>query len=273
MSDRQPPLETSRPREQARKSAPPLDAGVPGAAAPAFKGAPGARQATFQAPPRGVPPGGGDPGEKRIRSQPIRPPVPATAAPVAGQQAGWRWTWMLVAVAAIAWLTALGLLGSAGSDARISSPRLTLALAWAAAAFLTFLPLELRLGLPGITLQGMIGWTLLGYMLAFVPAPTGWLLELPDLPVYLLMFVALFYALASAALPLTYLLGLRLYSRRLHQHDLRRSRRQAREIGLLAVALMTLAALRVLMPLTALLLIAVFALVETLLLSQVAPEA
>jgi uncharacterized membrane protein YhaH (DUF805 family) len=194
---------------------------------------------------------------------------PVDATPSAPR---WRWTWVVVAVAAIAWLVAIGLLsGGSGAD-RVSSPRLTLAAAWAFAALVTFLPIEIRRGLPGLTLQGVTGWTLLGYMLAYVPPPTGWLLELPDLPVYLLFFVALFYALSAAALPLTQELGQRLYSRRLHQNDLRRSRRQAYEIGLLAVAVMLLASLRVLMPLTILLLVAVLVLVETLLLSQVAPE-
>ena len=47
---------------------------------------------------------------------------------------------------------------------------------------------------------------------------------------------------------------------------------QAREIGLLAVALMVLAAMRVLMPLTGVLVVAVIVLVETLMLSQVTPE-
>jgi len=113
---------------------------------------------------------------------------------------------------------------------------------------------------------------LLGYILAFVPPPTGWLLDLPDLPVYLIFFAALFYAIAALTLPLTYVVGRQIYAHRMHQLDLRRARRQAYEFGALAVALTLLAALRVLTPLTGLLLVAVFILVETLLLSQVAPD-
>jgi hypothetical protein len=177
-------------------------------------------------------------------------------------------------LAAIAWIVALGLLvTSAGTLAgRVASPRLLLAAVWGLAALITFGPIEFRLGLPGITWQGIAGWVLLGYTFAFVPPPTGWLLDLPDAPVYLLFFVALFYAVSSAALPFTYLLGQRLYTRRMHQQDLRRSRRQAYELGVLVVALMVLAALRALSPLTALLVVAAVLLVETLLLSQVAPE-
>jgi hypothetical protein len=146
-------------------------------------------------------------------------------------------------------------------------------MAWAVAAALTFLPVQLRLGLPGLAWQGLAGWTLLGYVLAYVPPPTGWLLDLPDLPVYLLLFVALFFAIATASLPLTFLAGRRLYRRRMHRLDLRRARRQAYELGVLAVTLAVLAGLRVLSLLTGLLLVAIFVLVETLLLSQVAPEA
>ena len=143
---------------------------------------------------------------------------------------------------------------------------------WGLAALITFLPAEFRLGLPGLTWQGVTGWVLLGYILAFVPPPTGWLLDLPDLPVYLVFFLALFYAVAAAALPLMFLLGLRMYTQRIHRLDVRRARRQAYELGLLAVALMVLASLRLLAPLTGLLLIAVFVLVEILLLSQVTPD-
>ncbi len=216
---------------------------------------------------------------RRVRSQPlaVRPAAvsPGALAPerVASPQGAWRWTPVAAGLAVLAWVVAIGLLvTSSPLDGRVSSPRLLLAVAWGAAAMLTFAPVEFRLGLPGLTLQGILGWVLLGYILAFVPPPTGWLLELPDLPVYLLFFVALFFAIAAAALPLTYLLGRRMYVRRMHQLDLRRARRQAYEIGILAVALMLLAELRVLMPLTGLLVVAVFVLVETLLLSQVAPE-
>jgi hypothetical protein len=216
----------------------------------------------------------------RVRSQPRGAQATATApSPVASEapvlpRGAWRWIPVVIAVAALAWLLAIGLLVTAGSalEGRVSSPRLLFAVVWAIAALLTFAPVEFRLGLPGLTWQGIIGWVLLGYILAFVPPPTGWLLELPDLPVYLLFFVACFYAVSSAALPFTYWLGQRVFARRMHQLDLRRARRQGRELGILAVALMVLAALRVLMPLTGLLVAAVIVLVETLMLSQVTPE-
>ena len=241
---------------------------------------PAGRPQTFRVPKPAEPPVEAAPRSSRVRSQPldVRPPPvlpePAVEEMLAPPQGSWRWTPMVAGLAAIAWIAALGLLvtGAGTLEGRVASPRLLLAAAWGLAALITFAPIEFRLGLPGVTWQGVAGWVLLGYTLAFVPPPTGWLLDLPDAPVYLLFFVALFYAVSSAALPLTYLLGQRIYTRRMHQQDLRRSRRQAHELGVLGVALMVLAALRVLSPLTALLVVAAVVLVETLLLSQVAPE-
>lgn len=215
------------------------------------------------------------PGQRQAQGAPNKLEVPQDDTPDKVQtRREWPWMALILGLAGIVWLAAIGLLVSGGSGIadQVSSPRMTLAVTWAAAAMLTFLPLEIRLGLPGLTWQGVGGWTLLGYTLAFVPPPTGWLLDLPDLPVYLILFLALFYAISAAALPLTYAIGRTIYARRMHQFDVRRARREAYELGGLAVALLFLAGLHVLSWLTALLLVAVFALVETLLLSQVAPD-
>ena len=214
----------------------------------------------------------------RVRSQPLAvqpaPVAPVAAPEVEAPRGPWRWTPLAAGLAVLAWLAAVALLvtASRGGDMSTGSPRTTLAIVWGIAALVTFVPLEFRLGLPGLTWQGLLGCTLLGYTLAFVPPPTGWLLDLPDLPVYLLFFVGLFHAGTAIALPFSYVAGQHFYIRRMHQLDLRRARRQAYEVGLLLVALTVLAALRVLSPLTGLLLVAVFVLVEALLLSQVAPD-
>lgn len=218
------------------------------------------------------------PARPRVRSQDLAvqyAPVNPAPAPVPSPASGpWRWTPLATGIAVLAWLGALALLVSASRGVGVpgSTPRVQLALAWGFAALVTFVPLEFRLGLPGLTWQGMLGCTLLGYVLVFVPPPTGWLLDLPDLPVYLLFFLGLFYTVTAATLPLTFLSGRRIYARRMHQLDVRRARRQAYELALLSVTLTVLAALRVLSPLTGLLLIAVFVLVEALLLSQVTPD-
>ncbi len=92
----------------------------------------------------------------------------------------WRWTPMIIGVAVLCWIVALSLLftGSSPVAPRLSSPRLTFVVVWVIASLFTFVPLEFRLGLPGLTVQGVTGWTFLGYILAFAPppaGPSGWL--------------------------------------------------------------------------------------------------
>lgn len=219
----------------------------------------------------------------RVRSRPLdapAQPVPRERAPVPIDwepepvTTPWRARPLVITLAVLAWLAALLLLladprraGAAGGELR-----LLLLLTWALAAALTFVPLQWRLGLPGLGWQGIVGWSALGYLLAFAPAPRGWLLDLPELPVYLLLFFAVFYAVSAAMLPLTYLLGQRVYRLRVHRLDVRRARRQAYEVGLLVVAVLVLAGLRVLTPATVILLAAVVLLTEALLLSQMRPQ-
>ena len=222
------------------------------------------------------------PQPNRVRSHPlvgpephrrVREPVPLDWEPEP-MQGPWRAKPFVVALATLGWLAAIGLLLS--DPARLAQtgllPHLLVPLVWALAAALTFVPLQFRLGIPGVGWQGMLGFATLGYLLAFVPAPTGSLLELPDVPVYLLLSFAIFYAVAAIAVPLTYMLGQRWYKLRIHRLDVGRARRQAYEIGLLVVVLLAMAGLRVLSPITVGLLILVIVLTEALLLSQVQPE-
>ena len=218
----------------------------------------------------------------RVRSQPLNPPVKRpqrVREPVPldwepePMRGPWRARPVVVALAMVAWALALALLPLAAQPTIAGLPaRVLVPLAWALAAGLTFVPIQFRLGLPGIGWQGTLGWAMLGYLLAFVPAPTGWLLDLPDLPVYLLLFLAMFYAVTAAMTPLTYLLGQRFYKLRIHRLDVGRARRQAYEVGLLCVVVLVMAALRVLSPITFGLLALVIVLTEALLLSQVQPE-
>jgi hypothetical protein len=219
----------------------------------------------------------------RVRSQPlnqtvtraqrVREPVMLDWVPEP-MQGAWPARPLVIGIAALAWILALAvLLGAASQTALAGLPvRALVPAAWGLAAALTFIPIQFRLALPGIGWQGTLGWAALGYLLAFVPAPTGWLLDLPDLPVYLLLFLALFYAVTAAMMPLTYLLGQRFYKLRIHRLDVGRARRQAYEIGLLVVIVLVMAALRVLSPITFGLLTLVMILTEALLLSQVQPE-
>lgn len=216
----------------------------------------------------------------RVRSQPINPPMPKRVRepvvldwepePMTGP---WRAKPFVVGLAILAWVAALALLVIAPDRTQATGlSRLLVPLIWATAAATTFVPIQLRLALPGIGWQSMVGFGLLGYILAFVPAPSGWLLDLPDLPVYLLLFLAIFYAVSAAIVPLIYLLGQRYYKLRIHRLDVGRARRQAYEIGLLIVVSLVMAGLRVLSPVTFGLLALVIVLTEALLLSQVQPE-
>lgn len=217
----------------------------------------------------------------RVRSQPlgvsapkrVREPVVVDwePEPMTGP---WRAKPYIVALALLAWITAAGVLATdvVQLEQRGLQPRLLVPLTWALAAAVTFIPIQLRLAIPGVGWQSMVGFGLLGYLLAFTPAPTGWLLDLPDLPVYLLLFFALFYTVTAMVVPLTYLLGQRWYKLRIHRMDVGRARRQAYEIGLLLVVTLALASLRVLSPVTFGLLALVIVLTEALLLSQVQPE-
>ncbi|MDP9313897.1 MAG: hypothetical protein M3R24_23965 [Chloroflexota bacterium] len=211
--------------------------------------------------------------ERQVVHKRVREPVPFDWEPEP-MQGPWVAKPLVIGLAALAWLVALGLLLAAperlvvaGVGARVLVP-----LSWGLAAALTFVPVQLRMALHGIGWQSIVGWALLGYLLAFVPAPTGWLLDLPDLPVYLLLFFAMFYTVTAAMVPLTYLLGQRFYKLRIHRLDVGRARRQAYEIGLLIVIALVMAGLRVLSPITFGLLALVMVLTEALLLSQVQPE-
>lgn len=231
---------------------------------------PRVRSQALPATPRRDPP---SPARREVPSTPrlepvfLQPPEPAPPGP-------WRWTPWAIALAVVAWIGALLLLttNAAQGLGQIGGLQRVIAVGWGLAAFLTFAPLQWRLHLGGLTWQGIFGWGLLGYLLAWAPPPTNGLLDLPETPVYLLLFLAVFYAVAAAVCPIAFLLGQRLFSHRLQRLDVRRARRQGYEAGVLAVAVLAMAGLRVLTPLTGILLVVVMILLETLLLSQMRPE-
>lgn len=174
--------------------------------------------------------------------------APATPYAAAGQhrtahQSVPRWLIVLVALAAALAAVAMLLVEPLRS---LGTPvfRVLLLLTWVIAATIIFVPLQRRLEAPGLAWQSVVGWALLGYILAFVPAPSGSLLDLPELPSYLLLFFAVFYAAATATTPVTWLVA----RRRLADPYLQaqRARRQAYELAALVVATMAMAALRVL---------------------------
>ncbi len=213
-----PPLRTASAgtRRPVARSADAVQPPAPRRAASARKSASGARSESLIPLPELLAP--------RRSAKPPEPEPPAPNLPddepTQTWALRWRWTPMIIGVAVLCWIVALSLLftGSSPMAPRLSSPRLTFVVVWVIASLFTFVPLEFRLGLPGLTVQGVTGWTFLGYILAFAPPPAGppvgWLFDLPDLPVYLLFFLALFYAVSAAALPLTVIGGRRVWVQR-----------------------------------------------------------
>lgn len=196
--------------------------------------------------------------------------IPAEAAPRGG-----RFSITLAAAAGLCWAAALALLLLADLYRQTDPFALQRLIFYGlvlAAGLLTFVPIQRAMGLPGLALEGVGGTALLCYTLAFVPAPTGWLLALPDLPVYALLMLALYWSVSAIALPFIYALGQRIFQQRARRLDIRRARRQAHEIGLLAVCVTALAGLRVLTWVSLLLVALILVTAELLFLSRVEAE-
>jgi hypothetical protein len=200
-------------------------------------------------------------------------PLPrATAAEDAGDAPHRRLSLLCAIAAALCWAGALLLLFVGRVDTTtepLASPRLLFYGLVVGAALLTFGPLEALLRIPGLTVEGVAGSALLLYTLAFVPAPTGWLLALPETPVYALLMAGVFLTAAAAATAPLFLLGRRVFRQRARQYDLRRARRQAHEVGALAALSVGMAGLRVLTPLSMVLLALILVVIELLFLSFV----
>jgi hypothetical protein len=133
----------------------------------------------------------------------------------------------------------------------------------------TFVPIQRQLQIPGLAFEGIAGSSLLLYTVAFVPPPTGWLLSLPDTPVYVIFAAALFWCSSAVVMPLIYVLGQRIFHLRARKYDLHRARRQAHEVGALLAICAILAGLRVLTPPGVVLLVLILVVSEMLFLSFV----
>ncbi len=175
----------------------------------------------------------------------------------------------LAAVVGTAWAGILAwlMIGSLGPQTS-QTPRLIFGLAVSGLGLLTWAPLQWATRLPVLTWRGTVGWGIVLWTLAFVPPPTQALVAgLPDIPVYLLFFGGLFLASNAVALPLIYLWGLRRYHNRAQRFDVSRSRRQATEFGLFVALCAVFAVMNMLEIVTVILLIAILALSEMVMLS------
>lgn len=183
---------------------------------------------------------------------------------------------LIAAIAGLCWAAVLALLlfgGLTAGDDPLSLQRLLFYALGLAAPVLTFAPVERAMGLHGLTVEGTVGVALLLYGLAFVPAPRDWLLDLPDLPVYGLLIMAVFLCGAALTRPLIHAATTRFFQARARAYDGRRVRRQSYELGLLLAVAAALAGLRVLTWVSLLLLAVALVIAELLFLSQVKAEA
>jgi hypothetical protein len=85
-------------------------------------------------------------------------------------------------------------------------------------------------------------------VLLYVPVPTRSMLSLFDVPVYLLMALALYWSVSSFMMPILYAVGQLLFSGRSRRYDVRRAYRQASLVGLIGVGVILLVGLRAMTP-------------------------
>ncbi|NJL34652.1 MAG: hypothetical protein HC893_13340, partial [Chloroflexaceae bacterium] len=141
-------------------------------------------------------------------------PAPATteqAESTTTRIARKTWSYILALAAGLCWAGALLLLFLADMHVEanpLAPQRVLFYVLVLAAGAMTFIPAAQWTGYEGLALEGIGGMALLLYTLAFVPPPTDWLLALPDLPVYLLFIMALFWSVSALVFPLCMRLGI-----------------------------------------------------------------
>jgi hypothetical protein len=177
-----------------------------------------------------------------------------------------RPTLLLITLALVCWVALLALLLFGGMDtvAPLDPQRLLFYGLALVAPILTLVPIERATGLLGLTVEGSVGLALLLAMLAIVPAPRAGLLALSELPIYGLMLLALFLSVSALVRPLIYQANLRFWPVRALPTNSRRVRRQSYAVGLLPVAIATLAALRVFTWISLLLVLVILVIIELL---------
>jgi hypothetical protein len=195
-------------------------------------------------------------------------PIPAKEQPAISN----RWSFVTALSAGLCWTGTLSLLllGDLHRETDPLAPqRLLFYTLVLASCLLTFVPVQYALNLPRLALEGVMATFVLIYTLAFVPPPTGSLLFLPDLPVYVLFIAALFWSSSAVALPFVYAAGQRIFKQRARRLDVGRAWRQSYEVGMLFAWVLILAALQVLTWVSLLLLVLIIGTAEVLFLSRV----
>lgn len=144
------------------------------------------------------------------------------------------------------------------------------------AAILTFVPLGRAIKSPMLAAEGVGGTVVCCYTIAFVPPPTTWIFSLPDLPVYVLFAVGVFWSVTAIAQPVIYLIRRRVVKQRMRtslplpgsSHVHLHIHRQAAECGLFVAMVIVFAGLRVFSWMSVVLLVLILVTTELLFLSR-----
>jgi len=149
---------------------------------------------------------------------------------------GFAWIGLLLAIFGMTW--------AAGN----LTQQLILIVVITVVAAITYVPVEYYLTARGVAIRGIAGSVLFFMVLLYVPVPTRSMLSLFDLPVYLLIALALYWSVSSFMLPMLYAVGQLLFSGRSRRYDVRRAYRQASLVGLVGVGVILLVGLRAMSP-------------------------
>lgn len=127
----------------------------------------------------------------------------------------------------------------------------------------TFVPLRARTRIPLYDVEGIAGWSSLGFILTFLRPGSP-----PSLGQFLFFILALTVALATIATLASYLVGLRLYRDDRRRYDVVRARRQGYLGATFLVALLVLHGIGTLTPVSGTLLLTLVVLAELFALSR-----
>lgn len=163
------------------------------------------------------------------------------------------------------WLTLgrLVVVSDAGADGMLSASAVLAYLLLFAAPAATFVPLRAWTGIPLYDVEGIAGWSTLGFILTFLRPGSP-----PSMGEFLFFILALTVALASIGTLVSYLVGLRIYRGDQRRHDAVRARRQGYLAATFVVALLVLHGVGTLSPTSGLLLLVLVVLAELFALSR-----
>ena len=135
----------------------------------------------------------------------------------------------------------------------------------------TFAPVESVLRANGLTIRGVLGTVLLTHVIVYMPVPSKSILSLYEIPVYLIVAIAVFYSVGSFAMPVFYAIGKRVFQKRSRRHDTRRAWRQSTELGAFLFGCVILVGLRAFTPMLAGLWVMMVVFAEYIFLSYIEP--